>query len=59
MQNLRASAQRLSFLRSVQYDVIKSVLQGLKGFNLRWQQSLSAEVNKNVNLGYSQDQGYF
>ena len=25
---------------------------------LRWQVSLSAEVNKNVNLGYSQDQVY-
>ena len=30
-QNLRASAQRLSFLHSAQYDIIKSVLQGLKG----------------------------
>ena len=29
------------------------------GHTLRWQVSLSAEVNKNINyLGYSQDQGY-
>ena len=25
---------------------------------LRWDGSQSAEVNKNINLGYSQDQGY-
>ena len=25
---------------------------------LRWHGSHSAEVNKNINLGYSQDQGY-
>ena len=25
---------------------------------LRWQRSLSAEVNENINLGYSQDQSY-
>ena len=25
---------------------------------LRWRGSLSAEVNENINLGYSQDQGY-
>ena len=34
-QNLRASTQRLSFLHSVQYDVIKGVLHGLKGFKDR------------------------
>ena len=28
-------------------------------FGLRWQVSLSAEVNENINLGYSQDQGYY
>ena len=26
--------------------------------NLRWHGSHSAEVNKNINFGYSQDQGY-
>ena len=26
---------------------------------LRWDGSHSAEVNENINLGYSQDQGYF
>ena len=26
--------------------------------NLRWDVSHSAEVNENINLGYSQDQGY-
>ena len=25
---------------------------------LRWQGSLSVEVNENMNLGYGQDQGY-
>ena len=25
---------------------------------LRWHSSHSAEVNENINLGYSQDQGY-
>ena len=27
-------------------------------FHLRWQRSLSVEVDKNINLGYSKDQGY-
>ena len=27
-------------------------------FALRWDVSHSAEVNENINLGYSQDQGY-
>ena len=34
IQNLHASVQRLSFLRSAQYDIFKSVLEGLKG--LKW-----------------------
>ena len=33
-QNLLASAQRLSFLRSAQYDIIKSVKKGLKGLQI-------------------------
>ena len=27
-------------------------------FDLRWHGRHSAEVNENINLGYSQDQGY-
>ena len=36
----------------------RTTFQILPFFNLRWDASHSAEVNENINLGYSQDQGY-
>ena len=32
--------------------------KNIKAAKLRWDGSHSAEVNENINLGYSQDQGY-
>ena len=35
-----------------------SIIRGFTVGHLRWDSSHSAEVNENINLGYSQDQGY-
>ena len=47
------------FLRKVAVRVCEREREWLKEkYILRWHGRPSAEVNENINLGYSQDQGY-
>ena len=48
----------LSLKKTLAWQLITLCIKGCMFWGLRWHGSHSAEVNKNINLGYSHDQGY-